>query len=73
MNLLRRIRQIGGRILDARMFSGRSASFKCADCPIVMSCGLEPQEICLPREEALAGGRRRQQGMWDTGLSDRIY
>ena len=49
-----------------RAASGRARSVGCADCPIVMQCGREPQEHCLARLEALAGGRRRQLGPWDT-------
>lgn len=42
----------------------------CADCPIVMSCGLEPRTNCLPRLEAVAAGRRRQPAPSDIGHND---
>ena len=50
----------------------RSPRFACADCPIVMNCGLEPRENCLPRLEAIAAGKRRQLGPQDTCIFDRL-
>lgn len=54
----------------ARSRAGSAPSIGCADCPIVMSCGLEPREQCLPRLEAIAAGRRRLVGPHDTCLAD---
>ena len=54
----------------ASAWSNRSPKLSCADCPIVMSCGLEPRENCLPRLEAMARGARRHVGPWHTGTTD---
>ena len=57
---------------EARAWSVRGPRLGCADCPIVMSCGLEPRENCLPRLEAIAAGRRRELGPHDTAILDAI-
>ena len=64
-------RAVSNWLSHVKAWSNRSPKLLCADCPIVMSCGLEPRENCLPRLEALARGSRWQVGPWDTGTTDR--
>lgn len=60
------VREFRGWFSDARAWAVRAPKLACADCPIVMSCGLEPQVNCLPRLEAVAAGKRREIGPHDT-------
>lgn len=62
------LRQLASRIGEAEIWTVRTGS--CADCPIVMSCGLEPQKHCLPRLEAVAAGKRRRVETPDTLITD---
>lgn len=65
---MRWIASLIGWFSDARAWAERAPRLSCADCPIVMSCGLEPRANCLPRLEAIAAGKRRQVGTADTGI-----
>ena len=65
------IQALSSWLSEAMAWSHRNRKFACADCPIVMSCGLEPRENCLPRLEAMARGARRGIGPWDTCISER--
>ncbi len=67
VELAQRARDLAG---DLQLGSKRDAGTGCADCPIVMQCGREPQERCLARVEAIAAGKRREAGPWDTGRID---
>lgn len=58
MRWIEAIASRAGRPGDAFRRVPRAPRVACADCPIMMSCGLEPQPGCLPRLEAIAGGRR---------------
>ncbi len=62
------LRQLVIRLSEAEIWSRRSTG--CADCPVVMSCGLAPQKHCLPRIEAIAAGKRRPVQPADTLISD---
>ncbi len=66
MRAMQWVNDVSGWVASAFRWASRSSGIGCADCPIVMSCGREPSETCLPRLEALAGGRRRQIGPQDT-------
>jgi hypothetical protein len=61
------LREIAQRVGEFRLGRRREPRINCVDCPIVMQCGLEPQEKCLGKLEAIAAGRRREVGPWDTG------
>lgn len=58
---------LASRVAALRGGRRRNAGVHCGDCPIAMRCGLEPQEQCLGKLEAIAAGKRRQVGAWDTG------
>lgn len=70
MRAIRWIRSIAEFLGEARVWAEKGPKLGCADCPIVMSCGLEPQESCLPRLEALAAGKRRRIEPADTMITD---
>lgn len=61
------LREQAQRLGEWRIARKRADTINCADCPIVMRCGLEPQERCLGKLEAISVGRQREVGPWDTG------
>ncbi len=63
---MRWLKTVAELLREARVWAEKGPKPGCVDCPIVMSCGLEPQESCLPRLEALAAGKRRRIEPADT-------
>lgn len=68
MSAMQWLRRLASRVGETASRSHRSTG--CADCPIVASCGLEPQKHCLPRLEAIAAGKRRRVEPADTLICD---
>jgi hypothetical protein len=63
------LRSVSRIVSQLSMRRPSRASTGCSDCPIVMRCGLEPEQQCLGRIEAIARCGRRQPGTWDTGIT----
>ena len=64
------IRAFSNWLSEAKVWGDRDRKTECADCPIVMSCGLPPRENCLQRREAMANGEGRRIGPRDTSLTN---